>query len=404
MNNWLSIAGSLPATSDGGAPCVLRETSGGTIDNPVGDALCESMKTGELWSTFGYLSVNTSYLPPFAVNNCPAETGMTYCWGAKCIADPDPARPNGAICDCPYVTSNETSVDIQISVQQCTDQIGKTCEYLHNGNVAAVATSETTEYLYDLYSNLTGTEVPVIPTCEERPSTEPVSLEAIGCDEHVNYVCETTDTPWVYCIDAICEEPIAGYSTCRCWSQAPGKSIAPGSAKSGATCVGNNEYGKTEPYGKALCDAMKEGSLVSTFGGQYGNTSFVPEFANESCDSGFAYCWGALCEQDPINPDISICKCPFVSSEKGSVIGIIESQCAQQSGDTCSYIHNGGPRSQGYFDLISDAADKMGISVETCSGGEYDPGLQSSPSSSSPPAASKIYAVLLIGIIALLEI
>jgi hypothetical protein len=405
------IAGSLPASSDGGAPCVLRETSKGAIDNPVGDDLCESMEAGELWSTFGYLSVNTSYLPPFAVNNCPAETGMTYCWGAKCVADPDPARPNGAICDCPYVTSNETNVDIQISVKQCSEQEGKTCDFLHNGNVAAVATSEKTEYLYDLYANLTGNDVPVIPTCEERPSTEPVSLEAIGCSDHVNYVCETTDTPWVYCIDAICEEPIDGYSTCRCWNQAPGKSIAPGSAQSGATCVGNNEYGKNELYGEALCNAMKEGSLVSTFGGKYGNTSFVPDFANEFCDGGFAYCWGALCEQDPTNPDIAICECPFVSSESGAVIGVIESECAQQEDNACSYIHNGGPKTQEYFDAVSAAAEAIGRPVQTCSGGDLDIGIGTVGNSSSagqPPASfaviySNIFAACSIAIIGFLS-
>lgn len=406
---WIQAPGrsSLPASSDGGAPCVIRETTDGKIDNPVGDALCESMQGGELWSTFGYLSVNTSYLPPFAVNNCPAETPMTYCWGAKCVADPDPARPNGAICDCPYVTSNDTQVDIQISVDQCSAESGKTCDYLHNGNVAAVATSEKTDYIYDLYKNLTGTDVPVIPTCEERPSTEPVSLDAINCSEHVNYVCETTDTPWVYCIDAICQEPINGYSTCRCWNQAPGKSIAPGSAQSGATCVGNNQYGKNEPYGEELCNVMKSGTLVSTFGGKYGNTSFVPEFANVACEGGFAYCWGAFCKQDPTNPDIAICQCPFVESDVGSVIGVIDSQCKQQAGNECSYIHNGGPRSQELFDVVSDAATFMGTSVQSCTGDGVDFGLTSSspkPASSSPPAAdsqptSYSYSVLSVGLL-----
>lgn len=407
---WIQAPGrsSLPASSDGGAPCVIREITDGKTDNPVGDALCESMEAGELWSTFGYLSVNTSYLPPFAVNNCPAETPMTYCWGAKCVADPDPARPNGAICDCPYVTSNDTQVDIQISVDQCSAESGKTCEYLHNGNVAAVAASEKTNYFYDLYKNLTGTDVPVIPTCEERPSTEPVSLDAIDCSDHVNYVCETTDTPWVYCIDAICQEPIDGYSTCRCWNQAPGKSIAPGSAQSGATCVGNNQYGKSEPYGEELCNVMKSGTLVSTFGGKYGNTSFVPEFANVACEGGFAYCWGAFCKQDPTNPDIAICQCPFVESSVGSVIGVIDSQCEQQAGNECSYIHNGGPRSQELFDVLTDASNAMGKPIHSCTEDGFDFGLTSSspkPASPSPPPAadgqpsSASYSVLSVGLL-----
>lgn len=394
---WIQAPGksSLPASSDGGAPCVLRETTNGKVDNPVGDALCESMNDGELWSTFGYLSVNTSYLPPFAINNCPAETGMTYCWGAKCVRDPDPARPNGAICDCPYVTSNESQVDIQISVDQCSAQEGKTCDYLHNGNVAGVAVSEKTNDLYDLYRNLTGTDVPVIPTCEERPSTEPVSLDAIDCTDHVNYVCETTDTPWVYCIDAICQEPINGYSTCRCWSQAPGKSIAPGSAQSGATCVANNQFGKNEPYGEDLCLAMKSGTLVSTFGGKYGNTSFVPEFANAECDGGFAYCWGAICKQDPTNPDIAICECPFVSSEAGATIGIIKSQCAQQSGNECSYIHNGGPRSRELYDVVNDAGKAMGKPLETCTGEGFDYGVVSAPGPESASASVHAFASMI---------
>ena len=227
--------------------------------------------------------------------------------------------------------------------------------------------------MYDLYKNITGTDVPVIPTCEERPSTEPVSLNAIGCLDHVDYTCETTDTPWAYCIDAVCEEPIDGYSTCKCWTQAPGKSILPGSAQSGATCVANNEYGKDEPYGEELCNAMKAGTLVSTFGGTHGNTSFLPEFAAASCDGGFAYCWGATCQPDPVNPEISICKCPFVSSDKGAAIFIIQSQCAQQAGNECSYIHNGGPESPALYSIMKDAARLAGTPLQTCSGPTDDP-------------------------------
>ena len=404
---WIQASGksSLPASGDGGAPCVLRETSNGDIDNPFGDAMCESMESGELWSTFGYLGTNTTYLPPFTVANCPASTPMTYCWGAKCRRDPDPSRPNGAICDCPFVTSNDTQIDIQVAVEQCDEQEGKQCDFLHNGNVAAVTTSEDTEYVLELYQNITGSTVPVVPTCENRPDTEPVSLEAVGCAEHVNYDCTTTDTPWVYCIDAYCDAPINGTSTCKCWNQAPGKSVAPGSANSGATCVVNEILGRNHPFGEDLCAEMKAGQLVSTFGAEYGNTSFVPEFALQSCEGGFAYCWGAFCKQDPANPDIAICECPFVESEKGSVIAIAQSQCTQQQGNECSYMHNGGPRSTAVSKVLEGALEFLGTSARTCNGTGFDlgylrDGTPSSTPSSTPDAKSSAVALRSLGVVA----
>jgi hypothetical protein len=152
---WIQTPGKseLPANAEGGAPCVITNTSAGSVTNPYGSGMCDSMKSGELWSTFGTLSVNTSYLPPFVLNNCPAHTGFTYCWGAKCYSDPDQAtRPNGAICECPYVTSDK-ELNIQIDVNSCDSQVGKTCEYLHNGNPDDF---EIEGILLEMYNNITG--------------------------------------------------------------------------------------------------------------------------------------------------------------------------------------------------------------------------------------------------------
>ena len=383
---WIQASGksALPGASDAGAPCVLQETSS------YGEAMCQSMMDGELWSTFGYLSVNTTYLPPFATADCEAKTPMTYCWGAKCVEDP--SRPGGAICDCPFVTSNTTAVNIQISVEQCGAEAGKTCDYLHNGNVAGASTSEVTQGLVGLYQNITGTKVPVIPTCEELPSTEPLVLGDIGCDQHKNYVCEA---PWVYCIDAICNEPIAGYSTCKCNNQAPGSSVIPGSVSSGATCVGNTSFNKTEPYGEALCQSMQKGELWSTYGGKYGNTSYVTPYAQITCNStrGFAFCWGAKCVQDPTDPAVAICKCPFVTNKNGWVGAVQEQECRQQGVNACDYIHNGGPRPTDRIEAIDVALHFFGgETVATCDGGNYDPGLKPADASSPASPPSSAYA------------
>ncbi|KAG1653768.1 hypothetical protein FOA52_006498 [Chlamydomonas sp. UWO 241] len=103
---WTQVAGKSqgPPAQGGGAQCTIANTTGVTPAIVGGAVMCDSMRSGELWSTLGYLSVNTSFLSPFVANECPTFTPFTYCWGAKCRADPNPAHPNGTICECPWVT------------------------------------------------------------------------------------------------------------------------------------------------------------------------------------------------------------------------------------------------------------------------------------------------------------
>jgi len=203
------------------------------------------------------------------------------------------------------------------------------------------------EIIRDIWYDATGIQPDLIPTCENFvPST---NLDTINCATHAQY---TGVAPWVYCADAICTPPVAGFSNCKCWIQERSVSIGPGNATSGAGCVTDFlTLGMVQPspnlYGADLFEKMNQGELYSTFGGKYGNSSFIPEMALEACDPNtpFVYCWGAKCQRDPTDSTIAICQCPQVNSPAGSIIGVdANQQCAAQKGNVCNYVHNGGPR------------------------------------------------------------
>ena len=91
------------------------------------------------------------------------------------------------------------------------------------------------------------------------------------------YFCEAED--WVYCINANCDaKPTVDanlyggkpYVNCACWEQSTRPASTPGKQStfsilpmgtSGANCVLDNMEG-----GEEMCEAMKGGALVSTFG------------------------------------------------------------------------------------------------------------------------------------------
>ena len=92
------------------------------------------------------------------------------------------------------------------------------------------------------------------------------------------------------------------------------------------------------------------------------------------------------------------------------MIGVIESECAQQGDNACSYIHNGGPRSQESFDFFNAAAKAIGRPIQSCSGGDLDFGIGTignSGSAGQPPAsainASSTFAACFIAMIGLLS-
>ena len=136
-----------------------------------------------------------------------------------------------------------------------------------------------TIYIYRY--NETGILPDVLPTCANfAPS---INLDTIGCDKHVNF---NGTAPWVYCADAICTPPVDGFANCKCWIQENSESIGPGSIDSGAGCVEDFlTLGKIPNlFGAELFEKMNEGELYSTFGGKFGNSSFLPEIALELCE------------------------------------------------------------------------------------------------------------------------
>jgi len=341
-----------PPNADAGATCVIERTGvAGALpaefaDQLYGQDMCDAMKNGTLYSTFGYLSEDPDTIPPFAVEPCPADTPFTYCWGAPCVQTEDDmaARgPNAVQCACPYVSA--PSVNVQVQESQCLPELnaaGSVCEYLHNGNPSNA--TEAVKIAAEVWYKETDVKQDIFPTCQNFVPA--VSLEAVDCAEHVDY---TTTAPWVYCIDAICLPPANGVSDCYCWKQAASESIAPGSAQSGASCVRNQQTLGALPvvYGEELQQRMEAGELWSTYGGLYGNSSFVAPLAMENCppDTPFAYCFGAKCRDDPTNSNRAICECPSVTSATGSTIGVDRNTnaCAEQIGNYCSFPHNGGP-------------------------------------------------------------
>jgi len=75
---------------------------------PGGEELCEDMKSGSLWSTYGPSGEGQ---PGVRYLNCPSETPFAFCWGAICERIEDEWL-NGypkAECSCPVATSPGTS-------------------------------------------------------------------------------------------------------------------------------------------------------------------------------------------------------------------------------------------------------------------------------------------------------
>ena len=202
------------------------------------------------------------------------------------------------------------------------------------------------------------------------------SLTDIGCDDVKGFECD--NTPWVYCIDLLCAEPTAnGLSKCDCILQTSGDSRLPPNANAGANCVYSNtglsesftsEIGgrsTSELNGEEMCNAMKEGALISTFGKLSQGPDTIPSFADEKCppETPFTYCWGAICSQTEEDKrkrgaNAVRCECPYVRAPNVN-IQVTEAQCTPEidsdpfpattpptrppRNPTCAYLHNGNP-------------------------------------------------------------
>ena len=161
---------------------------------------------------------------------------------------------------------------------------------------------------------------------------------------------EVCDAPWVFCIDAVCDDKTTTVdgvevSKCKCWEQKKGYSFIPASKKQGAACVMGYDGGKK------MCDDMKNGELISTYwlkpeGGALtpNPNSYLPKSARAVCPAGtkFAYCWGAKCNKvknAKTDEEEVICDCPVMTGS-GDVT-VEAASCAK--GDPCSGIHNSNP-------------------------------------------------------------
>jgi len=178
-------------------------------------------------------------------------------------------------------------------------------------------------------------------------SAEPYRWSSTGPCSGGSTVCETAG--WVYCQDATCSAPteVDGVLVAKCLCWAPGNtnnSILP-DENGGASCVINQQrpQGALPQGGTAMCDAMKAGSLISTYGPQ----GWKPPLVVSKCEAQtqFAWCWGAPCSR--VAGDI-ICDCPMVISESNATqyLSMSTTACANEP-DPCKVIHNSSPAGSG---------------------------------------------------------
>jgi len=230
------------------------------------------------------------------------------------------------------------------------------------------------------------------------------NLTEVGCTGSQSVACST---PWVYCIDAECDANVEDkIAKCRCWKQAAGPSIAP-SGDSGAPCVLNalgktNADGQQYPTGNDICTAMGDGTLISTFGKDFKNTSYLPEFAYEYCEprTPFAYCYGAPCVQDPTNADYAICDCPYVFSDSdlNQTLTVQKTQCTEGKSNICNSVLNDDP-----IDSKGESAYDLAKVVDSCETVRGDASSSTPASSAAADIFQPFVCALVAAIIALIN-
>lgn len=164
---------------------------------------------------------------------------------------------------------------------------------------------------------------------------------------------ENCFAPWVYCTDARCDDtPVVKngllVAECLCWMpKNTNESIIP-KATSGAACVANAVTPGSEAFGvtggKAMCEAMKNGALIST----YGPLGTKPPARAVKCapKTPWAWCWGAPCKK--VKGGRIICDCPVMISnyDTDQYVSVTKDVCKEEQHleeEPCSLIHNGSP-------------------------------------------------------------
>jgi len=161
------------------------------------------------------------------------------------------------------------------------------------------------------------------------------------------------EAPWVYCTDAVCDQKQKLKNgvlvvTCQCWMPTNTMwSIAP-KETSGAGCVYNKVKPGSYPFssigGKGMCEEMKAGKLIST----YGPLGTAPTAAALKCapKTPWAWCWGAPCEK--AKDGKVYCDCPVVVSDYPTpqYVSLQKKTCEAEGFvglDKCKEIANGSP-------------------------------------------------------------
>lgn len=174
------------------------------------------------------------------------------------------------------------------------------------------------------------------------------NTESGTCPEDTcsDVAAESCDAPgWVFCINAKCAtaamDPKYGklVSKCECWQPSNTNfSIVPVRKNSGANCVM-----KSGPGGSEMCEAIKNGALISTFGptGDMKTPLLSLQSANCAPHTLWAWCWGAPCSK--VSGKL-ICDCPVMKSTNDANQSVSLAGKAECAGDPCNEgIHNSMP-------------------------------------------------------------
>jgi len=161
-------------------------------------------------------------------------------------------------------------------------------------------------------------------------------------------VCEAPG--WVYCQDARCSEPVLnenGILVAKCFCYQPPNvttSIIPKGSNAGASCVMNqlDPRLKLPAGGTAMCNAIKNGALIST----YGPEAWKPPLVVAKCPARtpWAWCWGAPCTKDPVK-DTVVCDCPMMISATNDdqYLSLSVDVCNEEGPHACTMVHNSSP-------------------------------------------------------------
>jgi len=172
---------------------------------------------------------------------------------------------------------------------------------------------------------------------------------------------EKCDAPWVYCTDANCHQDLVESqytpgvlaARCHCWMpKNTNFSVIP-KETAGAGCVANQIAPGKAPFGvtggSAMCEKMKEGALISTYG-PTGTSDIGIKIHSKSlkCEAytPWAWCWGAPCSKDEFG--LVTCECPVVISDwnQSQFVAVSDVACSIEKKlgkDKCKIIHNGSP-------------------------------------------------------------